>query len=82
MELTPKEKAKKLVQKYLYKVIELSYAETKSKELAKQCALICVNELIDKTQSIEWLKENNLRFDFEYTQEYHLEVKQEIEKLC
>ena len=33
--MTPKEKAKQLVEKYLKKIIELAYAETKTKELAK-----------------------------------------------
>jgi hypothetical protein len=47
MQLTPKQKAKELVQNYLYKVIEFAYAETDYKELAKQCALIAVDEILN-----------------------------------
>jgi len=50
--MTPKEKAKELVEKYLKSIIELAYAETKTKELAKQSALICVDEII-RTKPLE-----------------------------
>jgi hypothetical protein len=33
--MTPKEKAKQLVENYLKKVIELAYAETKTKQQCK-----------------------------------------------
>ena len=65
-----KEKAKELVEKYLKKIIELAYAETKTKELAKQCALICVDEVL----SVGFLDTN-------YLYQYWEEVKQEINKL-
>ena len=65
-----KDKAKELVEKHLKKIIELAYAETKTKELAKQCALICVDEILKAVTTIA-----DKRFDF-YT-----EVKQEIEKI-
>ena len=59
--MTAKEKAKELVERYLKKIIELAYAETKSKELAKQCALICVDEIletyIDLDPKLKYLKE-------------------------
>lgn len=68
--MTPKEKAKELVDKY-YKT--LTYLESKSK--AKQCALITADEIIleicataDKYFIIHKLA-------------YYKEVKQEIEKL-
>lgn len=51
--MTPKEKAEELVEKYLKKIIELAYAETKTKELAKESALICVDEILT-TQTTAW----------------------------
>ena len=68
--MTAKDKAKELVEKYLKKIIELAYAETKTKELAKQCALICVDEMLKAVITIA-----DRRFDF-YT-----EVKKEIENI-
>ena len=65
-----KDKAKELVEKHLKKIIELAYAETKTKELAKQCALICVDEILKAVTTIA-----DKRFDF-YT-----EIKKEINKL-
>ena len=50
--MTPKEKAKQLVENYLKKIIELAYAETKSKELAKESALLCVDEIINDNPNI------------------------------
>jgi hypothetical protein len=71
--MIPKDKAKELVEKFLKQIIELAYAETKTKELAKQCALICVEEIL-KSHS-DWSTEQDEVFD------YWEEVKQEIEKL-
>mgnify|MGYP003660014810 CR=1 FL=1 len=71
--MTAKEEAIELVEKYLKKIIELAYAETKTKELAKQCALICVDE---KGKSIIWSS------DFNGDKRIRLEeVKKEINKL-
>ena len=64
--MTPKDKAKELVEKYDE---TLTYLESKSK--AKQCALIAVDELIYETQ----FEVPNIR------QRYWIDVKQEIEKL-
>ena len=64
-----KDKAKELVEKHLKKIIELAYAETKTKELAKQCALICVDEMLKQPQASD--KQLN----------FLIEVKQEIKKL-
>jgi len=67
--MTPKEKAKELVEKYLKKIIELAYAETKTKELAKESALICVEQMIEACEGyIKGIK-------------YWQDVKQEINKL-
>lgn len=61
--MTPKEKAEELVDKYDN---TLTYLESKSK--AKECALICCNEVLGYMGS-----------DRGYS--FWVEVKQEIEKL-
>ena len=67
--MTPKEKAEELVEKYLKKIIELAYAETKTKELAKESALICVEQMIEECEG------------YPKGIKYWQEVKQEINKL-
>jgi len=64
--MTPKEKAKQLVEKY----IDLQDENLKECDyrFSKLCALIAVNEIISDNASI-------------YSQKYWNEVKQEIEKL-
>ena len=63
--MTPKEKAKELVRKF-------NYYDANGVLLGKQCALICVDEMLDcNTTSVYWEE------DFEYWKQ----VKQEIEKL-
>ena len=78
--MTPKETAKELVQKYLYKCIEYAYAKSKYKYLAKQCALICVDEKIETLQHICYLKKGMSKEELEHLAEL-LEVKQEINNL-
>jgi len=68
--MTPKEKAKELVDKYDN---TLTYLESKSK--AKQSALIAVDEILNTLYSIPF--GNALDNELEYWNE----VKQEIEKL-
>jgi hypothetical protein len=51
--MTPKEKAKALVEKFLkmeYGVLEEYFPSTHT-YLAKQCAIICVNEMIEVVRS-------------------------------
>ena len=60
--MTPKEKAKELVNRLDE---TLTYLESKSK--AKQCALICVDEILEECLDIK--------------ESYWHEVKQEINKL-
>ena len=60
--MTPKEKAKELIDKYEFVYIQ-NYT---SKHEVKECALIAVNEIIDKDG---------------YNNDYWNEVKQEIQKL-
>ena len=51
-QMEAKNKAKELVQNYLYKIIEFAYVETNYKALAKQCALIAVDEILKELY--EW----------------------------
>ncbi len=74
--MTPKEKAKQLVEKYLKKIIELAYAETKTKELAKESALICVDEIQEHAQMIETEYEG-----YNNPYQYFLQVKLQISLL-
>jgi hypothetical protein len=68
--MTPKEKAKELVDKFLLEVTGIdrySYnIDSMNLFSAKQCALIAVNEVLDKDG---------------YNNDYWKEVKQEIENL-
>ena len=74
--MTAKQEAIELVQKYLKKIIELAYAETKTKELAKQCALICVDEML-KPIFIGGKRYDRVLQEILFLQE----VKEEINKL-
>jgi hypothetical protein len=67
--MTPKEKAKELVEKY---DSTLTYLESKLK--AKQCALIAVDELIKFAY-------NYTDYNEKSTKEYLEKVKKEIENL-
>lgn len=81
--MVAKEKAKELVEKYLKKIIELAYVETrrsaivstKTKELAKQSALICVDVILNDVGAKDW------ELDTGTNTNYWQEVKQEINKL-
>ena len=80
--MVAKEKAKELVEKYLKKIIELAYVETrrsaivstKTKELAKQSALICVDVILNDVGAKDW------ELDTGTNTNYWQEVKQEINK--
>jgi hypothetical protein len=67
MTLTPKEKAKYLFSSYLYEFNE----DFKNRWLAKQCALIAVDELIKQCWDYRDI-------DLEKSCDYWKEVKQEI----
>ena len=68
--MTPKEKAKKLVDRFINQMPK--YLQGKTGRLtAKQCALICVDEMLEE------LGEEYLPRAYKYWQE----VKQEIKKL-
>ena len=63
--MTPKEKARKLISKFSSKLPW--YSEKDNLNKAKQCALVCVDEIQKVTN---------------YEINYWEEVKQEINKLC
>ena len=67
--MTPKEKAKELLIKFLYYVESFSFEQ--QNENAKQCALISVDEIL----SMKIVRKDDL------TDEYWKEVKNEIENL-
>jgi ATP-dependent protease HslVU (ClpYQ) ATPase subunit len=68
-----KEEAIELVDKYKYRIVRGVEIEQMSISLAKQCALICVDEII------------KLGFKYEYSlhrlDDYYEKVKREINKL-
>lgn len=70
--MTPKQKAEKLVNNYINVVLQ-DFGGM-DKDLAKQCALIAVDEVLDFRNAL-YLNEGSL------AHQYLLEVKQEIEKL-
>lgn len=72
--MTPAEKAKELVQRFI-DAETLKDFKDMDMYLAKQCALICVDEIIKDRQSTTIGKTVHPRT------EYWNEVKQEIEKL-
>jgi hypothetical protein len=69
--MTQKEKAKELVKKMH---IESDIIYVMSKEQAKKCALIAVDEIIEAIKIADIIT-------FMYVIDYYKEVKQEIEKL-
>lgn len=75
--MTPKEKAKELVDKYLF----VEIANYTSMFEVKQCALIAVDEILDITKRPTYNQENwNEITGFRYDKFWE-EVKHEIEKL-
>ena len=64
--MTPKEKAKELVDRFFIEVDSYGVTDIVSQAKAKQCVLICVDEIHKVTN---------------YEINYWEEVKQEIEKL-
>jgi hypothetical protein len=71
--MTPKEKAKELVDKYK-EFTEDIFAE--SYYQAKQCALIVVDEILDLNLGLSNCDENNWAIE-----KFYIEVKKEIERL-
>jgi hypothetical protein len=83
--MTPKEKAKELVEKYMNLEFEIGgqydgYLSVKLQD-AKQCALIAVDEILNNNCG-SYTDESNATNNEIYCDEYYWEeVKQEIEKL-
>jgi hypothetical protein len=74
--MTPKEKAIEIYTK-MYNEVYASYG---TDFLAKQCALIAVNEVVDQWFGIDTYLANG-QGELNPNYKYWLEVKQEIEKL-
>mgnify|MGYP007049626331 CR=1 FL=1 len=82
--MTPKEKAKELVDKFRLHVLEKDFfGDSVEHDNAKQCALIAVDEMLNngnlESQLIQAKYRGKEPYSFEL--EYWQEVKQEIEKL-
>jgi len=69
-----KEEVKELVDKYKYRIVRGVEIEQMSISLAKQCALICVDEIIKSLRHIK----HSSTFD---EIKYYEKVKREINKL-
>ena len=87
---TPKLKAEELILKFM-RLQEPNYNWFHSK-LAKQCAIIAINEIIDALETYDDMTEKHLKREFpnylscelqnmEQDFRYYQKVKQEIEKL-
>lgn len=78
--MTPKEKAKELVDNFTFidNGEKLQLVTTKDKIKAKQCALIAVDEILEELDAEYWGLEMDRSFE---RQRFWLNVKQEIEKL-
>jgi hypothetical protein len=73
--MTPKEKAKELVEKY-YELFSVELENTICIYEAKQCALIAVEE-IEKAIDFDWIEIQNLESEHRYWEQ----VKEELKKL-
>lgn len=84
MENQSKEYAKDLVWKY-YHILEHIISNEYSKvdwQIAKQCALICINELLEYTKEARFPMNSGYDFHEPYDYDYFLlDVKEEIKKL-
>ena len=78
--MTPKEKAFELITKFQHPISEKSDTDCLHIEVAKEFALIAVDEIIEQ-MAYMWLHYVNLEEQTEEMQQYWQEVKQEIEKL-
>ena len=74
--MTTKEKAIQLVNIYSVKASECS--EETEFDYDKQCALICIDELINTGINQDYIKQDGYMLSLV---EFYTEVKQEIEKL-
>ena len=77
--MTPEKRAEELVIEYQYNGIFITDIRMDEEE-AIECALICVDKLIDCLPSVNGRPPNYQNIN-KYTKEYWIEVKQEINKL-
>ena len=71
--MTPKEKAKELVNRFMFAGIYFTDGINGAKKNAKQCALIAVDEILTALDEHQWQNKSVIEFYFS--------VKKEIEKL-
>ena len=76
-----KQKARELIQRFLYKYIQYANTKVNYKELAKESALICVEEIIKSYPTEPAKEESNWDISNEEAMMFWQEVKKEIEKL-
>ena len=90
--MTHQEKAIELVENFCHKISLFSSSEIHYIELAKQCALIAVNQIIEALETYDDMTEKHLKREFpnylscelqnmEQDFRYYEQVKREIEKL-
>ena len=79
--MTAKEKAKDLVNRFFIEVDSYYVEDIVSQPKAKQCALVCVDEIELYREQIEDEYNEDLYHAYG-VEEYWQEVKQEINKLC
>jgi hypothetical protein len=72
--MTTKEKAQELVDKFQHPLSEKSDTDCLHIEVAKEFALIAVDEILDVISTI-------YDYDYEVLHPYYIEIKQEIEKI-
>jgi hypothetical protein len=73
--MTPKEKAEDLIDSFLRE----GYDIVMPNRLAKRCALIAVDEMIETLSNISWANQEGTSFAIKA--KFWMDVKQEIEKL-
>ena len=79
--MTPKEKALNFTEKFIAPTMDRGLCSYfNSITIAKECALIAVNEIIKRSTSINTMPPNYQKID-ENTKEYWVEVENEIKKL-
>jgi hypothetical protein len=73
--MTPKEKAKELIDKFIHSESQDGYNDVRDIHAAIRCALIAVDKILD---AIDW---DYYEGRMEIEQNYWEQVKQELEKL-
>ena len=76
--MTPKEKAKDLVNRFFIEVDSYYVEDIVSQPKAKQCALVCVDEIINTGVHTDYIRVDGYMLSLV---EFYTEVKQEIDKL-